>query len=80
MPCPAVRGSFSSSKPDSPAHTQERLTGRHPADEDAVRASGLPYTVVRPGLRTEHDVAEACVQALFGGPGTRQPAPDRALA
>ncbi|WP_330307271.1 MULTISPECIES: NAD(P)H-binding protein [unclassified Streptomyces] len=68
------------SRPDSPGPTQERLTGRPPAGEDAVRASGLPYTVVRPGLRTEHDIAEACVQALFGGPGTRRPAPERALA
>ena len=68
------------SRPDRPPHTQERPAGRRPAGEDAVRASGLPYTVVRPGRRTEHDVAEACVQALFGGPRTRHPAPDRALA
>ncbi|MFF4352782.1 SDR family oxidoreductase [Streptomyces sp. NPDC001530] len=53
------------------------LLGR--AGEDAVRASGLPYTVVRPGRRTALDVAEACVQALFTGLGPRHPTPDRAL-
>ncbi|GAA5015097.1 NAD(P)H-binding protein [Streptomyces siamensis] len=35
------------------------------ADEAAVRASGLPCTVVRPGRLTEQDLAEACVEAVY---------------